>query len=284
MKINSFNLLIAVANKLAKNYFYNFFYTLLIPVDYTRTKEIPAVLDLSGILKRKDEKLRILDIGSPQLLSLSLGSYSDLWEITYLNSHEPELKDLLQKSCVLGLTRLHNINADITSFDTVSQIGTFDYIFSCSVFEHIHPEDGGDVLASRIIPRLLKPSGVFVFSVPFYKTKFNEYLEGDVYVIKGKPQIKTFFQRFYDEESLHSQIVAPTGLKVTGKTYIGERYYSVNNIKKRMAFFVGFGKQALVLGRFFNRISDIFMEHSHDYKNLKKPYLAIYALVKDASI
>ncbi|MBN2106045.1 MAG: class I SAM-dependent methyltransferase [Deltaproteobacteria bacterium] len=281
MKSNSFNLLIAVANKLAKNYFCKFFNALLIPVDYTRTKEIPAILDLSGILKRKDEKLKILDIGSPQLLSLSLGSYSDLWEITYLNSHEPELKDLRQKSSALGLRRLKSINADITSADNVSQLGTFDYVFSCSVFEHIHPEDGGDALASEMVPRLLKPSGLFLFSVPYYKKKFNEYLEGDIYAIEGKPQIKTFFQRFYDEESLYAQIITPTGLRIAEKTYIGERYYSVNNIKKRMAFLVGFGKRAYIMGRFFHMISDVFMEESNDYKKLKKPYLAICALIKD---
>jgi SAM-dependent methyltransferase len=281
VKIKSFNLLIDAANKLAKSYFDKFFYSLLIPIDYTRTKEIPAILDLSGILERRDEVLKILDIGSPQLLSLSLGNYSDVWEITYLNSYEPELKDLRQKSSVLGLSRLHTINADITRFDTVSHLGTFDYIFSCSVFEHIHPENGGDVLASKIVPRLLKPSGFFIFSVPYYKTKFNEYLEGDVYAVKGKPQIKTFFQRFYDEESLYDQIITPTGLKIAEKTYIGERYYSVNNIKKRMAFLVGFGKRAYIMGRFFNKISDVFMEESRDYKKLKKPYLAIYALVKD---
>jgi|WetSurSiteA1Bulk_404760.scaffolds.fasta_scaffold60235_2 hypothetical protein len=106
-------------------------------------------------------------------------------------------------------------------------------------------------------------------------------MDGDVYAIKGDPKKKTFFQRFYDEGSLHNQIVTPTALRVTGKTYIGEKFYSENNIKKRMAFRVGIGKRAFILGRFFNKISDIFMEESQDYKKLKKPYLAIYSLVKD---
>lgn len=273
--------MIAAANKLAKNYLNKFIYSFLMPIDYTRTKEIPAILDLSGILERKTERLRILDIGSPQILSLSLGLYSDLWEITYVNSFEEELEDLRQKSSVLGLKKLQIINADITLLDTVSQMGTFDYIFSCSVFEHIHPENGGDVIASKNVPQLLKPTGAFVFSVPYYKERFNEYMEGDVYTIKGDPKKKTFFQRFYDEGSLHNQIVTPTALRVTGKTYIGEKFYSENNIKKRMAFLVGIGKRAFILGRFFNKISDIFMEESQDYKKLKKPYLAIYSLVKD---
>lgn len=281
MKNKSFNIIIRTANQLTKNYLNKFIYSFLIPVDYTRTKEIPAILDLSGILERKDDRLRILDIGSPQILSLSLGLYSDLWEITYVNSFEAELEDLRQKSSVLGLRNMRVTNADITLLDTVSQLGTFDYIFSCSVFEHIHPENGGDVIASKNVSLLLKQTGSFVFSVPYYKERFNEYLEGDVYAIKGDPRKKTFFQRFYDEESLHDQIITPTGLRIAGKTYIGERYYSVNNIKKRMAFLVGVGKRAFLMGRFFNKVSDIFMEESQDYKNLKKPYLAIYSLVKD---
>jgi hypothetical protein len=281
---NSYDILIATANKLTKNYFRKFLYTLLIPIDYTRTKEIPAILDMSGVLKRRNERLRILDIGSPQLLSLSLGGYSDLWDVTYLNSYEPELEDFRQKSSVLGLNRLHTINADITCLDAVYRLGTFDYIFSCSVFEHIHPENGGDILASRVVPCLLNPSGVFAFSVPYFKTRFNEYLEGDVYAVKGTPQIKTFFQRFYDEESLYNQIIMPTGLNIAKKTYIGERFYSAHNIKKRMAFLIGAGKRSFFMGRFFNKLSDAFMEESHDYKKLRKPYLAIYALTKDSNI
>jgi hypothetical protein len=91
-----------------------------------------------------------------------------------VNSFEEELEDLRQKSSVLGLKKLQIINADITLLDTVSQMGTFDYIFSCSVFERIHPENGGDVIASKNVPQLLKPTGTFVFSVPYYKERFNE--------------------------------------------------------------------------------------------------------------
>jgi len=210
MKNTSFNIIISTANRLSKNYLNKFIYSFLIPVDYTRTKEIPAILDLSGILERKTERIRILDIGSPQILSLSLGLYSDLWEITYVNSFEAELEDMRLKASVLDLKNLQIINADITRFDTVSQLETFDYIFSCSVFEHIHPEDGGDIIASKNIPQLLKAAGTFIFSVPYYKEKFNEYIEGNVYAIKGDTRKKTFFQRFYDEDSLHKQIVEPS--------------------------------------------------------------------------
>jgi 2-polyprenyl-3-methyl-5-hydroxy-6-metoxy-1,4-benzoquinol methylase len=281
MKKHSFNILIATANRLTINYFYRWLHSFLVPIDYTRTKEIPALLDASGILERTAEKLKILDIGSPQILSLALGQSSNVWDVTYVNSFEPELEDLRQKAATLGLNTLNIVNGDISDIKSVSGLGTYDYIFSCSVFEHIHPEDGGDVTASKNIPQLLKPGGAFVFSVPFYKMKFNEYKDGDVYAVKGEPSSKTFFQRFYDEESLQAQIVAPTGLRIAEKTYIGERYYSEHDIRKRMAFLIGFGRVSYLLGRFFNRISDVFMEETHDFRKLNKPYLAICSLVKD---
>lgn len=288
MQNSSFRILISTANILTINYFIKLrecFNKLLnsffVPIDYTRTKEIPALLDLSGIIERKEECLRILDISSPQILSLSLAVYSKSWTITYVNPFESELDDLREKASVIGLNKLHILNGDITRIDSLSHLGTFDYIFSCSVFEHIHPENGGDVIASQNIPQLLNHGGSFVFSVPYYKEKFNEYIEGDAYAVKGDSSGKTFFQRFYDEDSLHKQIVVPTGLKVAEKKYIGERFYSENNIKKRMAFLIGFGKRALILGRFFHKISDIFMVESSDYKKLRKPYLAIYSLFKD---
>ena len=281
MSFKSYNILIAAANKLAKNYAKKFISTALVPIDYTRTKEIPAILDVSGILNLKNKKLRILDIGSPQILSLSLCLYSELWDVIYFNPFEIELEDLRLKSSALCLHNLDVRYGDITDLLSIPNIGQFDYIFSCSVFEHIHPENGGDIIASKNVTKLLKPGGIFSFSVPYYKRAFNEYKNGDVYSMKSTTNEKTFFQKFYDEDSLNHQIIEPTGLKILEKKYIGERYYFENNIHQRMAFLVGVGKRRLLLGRFFKNISDLFMKESVDFTSLKKPYLAILALKKD---
>ncbi len=281
MSFKSYNILIATANKVAKTYAKKFISTALVPIDYTRTKEIPAILDVSGILNMKNKKLRILDIGSPQVLSLCLCHYSELWDVVYINPFELELEDLHFKSSALSLKNLDIRYGDITDLFTISNIGQFDYIFSCSVFEHIHPENGGDIIASKNVTQLLNPEGIFSFSVPYYKKAFSEYKYGDVYATKAISGGKTFFQRFYDEESLNHQLIEPTGLAVLKKKYIGERYYFENNIHKRMAFLVGVGKRRLLLGRFFKNISDLFMEESIDLTSLRKPYLAILALKKD---
>ena len=278
MSLKSYQNLITAANKLAKNYAEKLIRAALIPIDYTRTREIPAIFDISGILEKKHQRLRILDIGSPQILSLSLCLYSKLWHIVYINPFEMELEDLRLKSSALCLKNLDVKYGDITNLATISDVGTFDYVFSCSVFEHIHPEDGGDIIASKNVPHLLNPGGIFSISVPYYKKAFKEYVDDDVYGIKKTAGKKMFFQRFYDEESLYREIIEPTGLSRLEKKYVGERFYFQNNIHRRMAFLVGGGKRALLFGRFFKKISDLFMEESRDFKSLKKPYLAILAL------
>jgi len=281
MKIKSYDTLIKASNKLAKTYARKLVSTFLLPIDYTRTREIPALLDVSDILNIKNRKPRILDISSPQILSLSLSLFSDLWEVVYINPFQPELEDLRLKSSALCLKNLYIRDGDITNLSTLNAIGQFDYIFSCSVFEHIHPEEGGDMIASRNIKNLLKPGGVFAFSVPCYKEAFNEYKSGSVYAIQADDSKRTFFQRFYDLSSLRHQIIEPTGLETWKKLYIGERYYFTNNINKRLALFIGSGKRSVFLGRFFKIISSVFMEVSEDFHALKKPYLAIIALKKN---
>ena len=61
----------------------NFVHTALVPIDYTRTREIPAIFDISSILEKKHLKLKILDIGSPQNLSCALCLNSHLWHVIY---------------------------------------------------------------------------------------------------------------------------------------------------------------------------------------------------------
>lgn len=273
-KINS------ASNTLALAYLGNFIRTALVPVDYTRTRELPVLLDVSGILARRGERLKILDISSPQMLSITLSLQSPDWDITYVNPFEPELADMRKRAGVLNRPGLKVLKADITRPETLEGISGFDYVFSCSVFEHIHPEHGGDALAAANLKALLSPGGLFVFSVPFYRESFNEYVAGDAYSIKGATGKKTFFQRFYDEKTLQEQIIGPSGLDVFSKRFIGERRYHERDITKRMAHRIGIGKRALLLGRLFGSLSRVFMEESGDWAELKKPYLAIVALRK----
>lgn len=276
----AYQTLIWTANRLAHVYLKSFIRSLLKPIDYTRTREIPVLLELSDILKRQNEPLRILDIGSPQILSLALCSYSQQWEVVYVNKYSPELIDITGKSAQLELKNLSITHADITDATTLKSLGKFDVIFSCSVFEHIYPEFGGDAIAATNISNLLRDDGMFIISVPFYTYAFNEYKKGDVYAVNGNKSRKIFFQRFYDENTLEEQIIKPTKLKLVAIRYIGERFYHPNEINKRMAFLIDFKSGSLLLGRFYRYLTAIFMCESDDFRNLKKPYLAFCSLKK----
>ncbi len=280
MNKNSKRLIQNTSQLLTKAYLKRLLNSFCCPVDYTRTTEIPCLLDVSDILYRKNEPLQILDIGSPQVLSLSLATFSNKWNITYINPFQPELDDLEERKTILRIKNILIKYGDITDAGYCGQLGQYDYIFSCSVFEHIYPEYGGDVIASKNVSILLKYNGIFAFSVPFYKDGFHEYKYEQVYSIKSLPNDKLFFQRFYYETKLEDQIIKPSGLVVHNKIYVGERYYYPQNIHKRFAFLVGGKNKSLLFGRFYFLLSKLFMTIDQNPNNLSKPYLAIISLRK----
>jgi SAM-dependent methyltransferase len=253
----------------------------LVPIDYTRIKEIPTLLDLSNIFNDGRDNLKILDIASPQLLSTTLAKYNKTWKISYLNPFQDELTDIEIRKKILKLENITSIKEDIKNYELSIKAGEFDYIFSCSVFEHIHPEQNGDIEAIQNIKPLLKPGASFYISVPFYLQAFNEYKNSDVYQIKNTSGEKVFFQRFYDSKSLESRIITPSGLQKTGEIYIGERYYHKKNMNKRLGVLFSKGFQSVLFGRLFSIISGIFMETSNNSETLSKPYLAFLKLTRN---
>ena len=134
-----------IAYKLIKKSIKEFLY----PIGYTRTKEIPYLLELSDIYQKKNELLRILDIGSPQQLSLILASISEKWDVLYINPYDVELEDMDERKKILNLKNITTKCADITDTNIDYLSEPFDYIFSCSVFEHIYPEDKGEKIAAE---------------------------------------------------------------------------------------------------------------------------------------
>ena len=86
----------------------------LCPIDYVRTMEIPAILEESGILKEKRNPLRILDISSPQMLSITLANFSSCWDIYYINPFQEETNEMIKLKSYMRLKNIKVLNRDIT--------------------------------------------------------------------------------------------------------------------------------------------------------------------------
>lgn len=270
------------AQKLShKSFFRKDYKNFFKPIDYVRTAEIPAVLSTSKILQYKSNNLRVLDISSPQILSAILANYSKSWSITYCNPFEPELQEMAKIKNTLALNNIEIRKIDITKEEDINSFkNKFDYIFSSSVIEHIHPEYGGDIIAVRNINKLLTNNGLLILSVPFYHEAFNEYKSGDVYFVKGNNDKNNFFQRFYDEKKLNDQIIIPSGLSLDSILYIGEEFYFPKNIQKRLASKMQSKLSSILFGKSFFILSNLFFKYSENYSKLTKPYIVSLALRK----
>lgn len=263
---------------ISKRFLRGFLFSFFAPLDYVRTVEIPILLEQSGILDER-RPLRVLDLASPQILSLSLARQFPDWEIVYVNKYKPELDELLVRKHAL---RVHNLSAvewDITTrMDFVKE---FDYVLSCSVFEHITPEQGGDAAAAAILRDYLKDGGVFAFTVPFSKQAFSEYRTGNVYSHSDLGNEKVFFQRFYDAHSLESNIIRSSGLERVRSLFLGERFWFPERRDVRLAGFINSSSLVtLLLGRLYPLLSHTFMTRSKDWWELRKPYIAVVVLRK----
>jgi len=251
----------------------------LLPIDFTRAVEIPALLELSGIAARTDESLRILDISSPQALPSALCRMSPRWHVTYGNPFEPERRNLQERAGLLGLKNLEIVSLDVRERSEVALLAeSFDYVFSCSVFEHIHPQEDGDLVAAANLARLLRAGGRATLSVPYANEAFSEYTQGGAYVESRESPELVFFQRFYDAARL-DRLVAATGLEDDGRRFVGERDPSTLDPHDRIASRLGTGWRRILLGRrFWSQAHRHLTSAVEDPDQLAKPYLAFVRL------
>jgi SAM-dependent methyltransferase len=254
--------------------------TLLCPLSYVRTRELPVLLGLIAQYA-PDTDAHVLDLASPQMLSCHLARTNPSWRVWYANSFERELVDLDMKKALLGLSNLTACSLDIRQ-PAGFEAERFDVVVSCSVFEHIvdQYDQWGDAIAAQNVASWLKPGGVFMLSVPFYMQAFEEDTPQPTYQDHNQRRDGFFFQRFYDAQTLQARIIQPSGLKLEQITYTGERWYYERNIRKRTAQLFASWPATVLLGRFFPLLSKLFFVQADDYTLLKKPYLAYIALKK----
>jgi SAM-dependent methyltransferase len=208
---------------------------IVVPVNYWRTLEFQLVFNEV----RPSASDRILDIGSPKLLSLYLADrvgadvYSTDIEDYFLRNYEAFASVRRVPS-----GRFHPMVADGRSLPFPDN--HFTKIYSISVVEHI-PGDG-DAACLAEIGRVLAPGGVCAITVPFAPVHRDEYKGAGEFYWAGNSRRGdngtegVFFQRRYDEADLHSRLITPSGLELQKISYLGDAV-KVSSTKELAEYF-----------------------------------------------
>jgi SAM-dependent methyltransferase len=191
---------------------------LAMPVPYWRSLEYRLVWKEADFQSGD----RILDIGSPKLLSLYLAEkigaevFATDIEDYFLGEY-----DFLRNARKISHQTLHLEVEDGRRLSFPDN--SFTKVYSISVIEHI-PEEG-DTECLREIGRVLRPGGLCLITVPYWPTSRDEYRPPNFYWARSStstPDGRVFFQRRYCQEDLYTRLIKPSGLTLRKIEYVGE--------------------------------------------------------------
>ncbi len=194
---------------------------LLAPVLYWRFPEFSECLSAIDAVDAKS--LKILDIGSPKLLSLFLALKrnhtvfaTDLQDHEIFNRYKQHFEDWQALRGSPGEYIVEFQDARSLQYED----DTFDVVFSLEVLGHIPAE--GDMSAMQEIERVLKKGGVAVIAVPYANKAEDIFVKNDVYdrQYEGEP---VFYLRQFDEQSLQDRLVMTSNMVLEKKIILGER-------------------------------------------------------------
>jgi SAM-dependent methyltransferase len=188
------------------------------PINYWRVVEYAMVLREAGFRPGT----RVLDIGSPKLLSVYLADRLGL-EV-FATDIEPYFVERYTRIRALRGLPPERFHVQVEDGRRLSfPDASFDTAYSISVLEHI--PDEGDTACIREIARVLRPGGRFVATVPYAPASRDEYAPGRFYWAGSSRREgdRVFFQRRYDEADLHRRLIGPSGLRLARLAFVGER-------------------------------------------------------------
>lgn len=194
---------------------------LVVPVNYWRTLEFRLVHTALA----PDPSDRILDVGSPKLLSLYLAEKTGA-SVVSTDIERYFIEDYAAYAAMRAVPA-GRFTAELADGRSLRYPdGHFTKVFSISVLEHIPGE--GDAAAIREMARVLAPGGCCVVTVPFAPEGREEFKDPGAFYWSGasSPATQTglvFFQRRYSEEDLRERIIGPSGLIVERLQFLGER-------------------------------------------------------------
>jgi SAM-dependent methyltransferase len=240
------------------------------PIPYWRSLEYRLVWNNAGF-NRED---RVLDIGSPKLLSIYLAER--VQAEVFSTDIDPYFIDDYQ-----SLRRMRKIPAD--RFQVEVQDGrkltypdnSFSKVYAISVIEHI--PDEGDAECLKEIGRVLRPGGTCLITVPFWPTSKEEYRAPNFYWVGAsttRADGRVFFQRRYSLRDLHERLIRPSQLTVKTMRFVGERVmtHSTREFCQLLTPFTA------PLDPLVSRV--VHTEAVESPERLKKPLCAFLALTK----
>jgi SAM-dependent methyltransferase len=211
------------------------------------------------------------------LLPLTLAEQMPACQCVSTDILEREVRWTQEKSKLLKLQNLKCQHQDARQLSYPSDY--FDLITSISVFEHIAPEQNGDIPAINEMARVLKPGGFAIITVPFSLKYFVDYQTSDVYERQSRGQ-RIFFQRFYDEHLLQRNFVQLAQLNLCDLSFIEERF-CLDNPRKRITHLLnGSPARNLIFGPMFPLLSHVFLSPPRPLGKCRKPYIACMVLRK----
>lgn len=168
-----------------------------------------------------DRVTSALDVSSPRLFSFYVSRSNSDARIVMLN---PDIRDRDASQRMAARAGLSKIEfTDKTISEMTRQSGRFDCVWAISVIEHISGEID-DTAAVTALFELLAEGGRLILTVPVGRVFEEEYRDRDEYGTQpGVVAGRHFFQRIYDESSLHERIVKAIGVEPTVVRWFGER-------------------------------------------------------------
>lgn len=239
------------------------------PVSYWRAVEFQLVWGAAAFAASD----RVLDIGSPKLLSLYLAERAGCQVVaTDIESYFVDEHEFLRRTRGIPHDRLHIETQDGRRLTYPDR--SFTKAYSISVIEHI--PGTGDTECIKEISRVLAPGGRCLITVPFWRTSRERHRKPDFYWASSSVATtpgRVFYERHYSEADLYARLIEPSGLTLRHLEYIGERILARSGLE--LADF------AAAVGPLEPRLSRWMHVRAPHWQALRKPLCAFMVLTKD---
>jgi SAM-dependent methyltransferase len=191
---------------------------LILPVSYWRSVEFSYVWAWLGAGTNE----RVLDLGSPKDLALFLARARGLTiKATDILESAVTLARRYATASGLASGPGGHLDCEVVDGRTLPYPdASFDAAYCVSVLEHI-PENG-DTKAIQELMRVVRPGGRLVVTVPFDLRHRDTFVEHEVYERGFDGSRPVFFERHYDQSSLHERLIGPSGGSLVDLRFWGE--------------------------------------------------------------